>query len=361
MTTTDPKPGDRITWRRGTEMQVTRLGLPTFPGGPALVYARPIGGVNDTFIPAGEWETTPAAKCSAHGDPGCIMCSRNAGPTCDGCATFETDGMHWDTCANRDRTPMPDPPSPMTTTFTGPPGVTASVAYNLAADRRPDFDDNHMCLEYGTRGHDCGEHENPAAASEFTDEQVLAFQLAYDAGDAYEGVIQADRVRAGLAAIQWPARDVDGRVQTLNLPDDEGLPVDCLCSFTSGVNPKCPVHAPSPAARDVPLSEVRYGDRLSGVYVEEAPDRPYVYVELNSDCGYLVDFTITRPVNPLPDEPGTPGTATVRGVPGVAVFRTDQANGSMHWTSAVLVDGHRWHEDSDLADYQPLPNRQEGN
>lgn len=48
-------------------------------------------------------------KCSAHGDPICVYCARNPGSCVEptgGCRTYSETGMHWDTCPNRDRTPM---------------------------------------------------------------------------------------------------------------------------------------------------------------------------------------------------------------------------------------------------------------
>lgn len=54
--------------------------------------------------------------------------------------------------------------------------------------------------------------------------------------------------------------------------------------------------------------------------------------------------------SPLPTTPGVTGTATVRGVPGVRVMRTESR--ARAWVSARLVDGW-WHADSDLADFEP--------
>jgi hypothetical protein len=82
-------------------------------------------------------------------------------------------------------------------------------------------------------------------------------------------------------------------------------------------------------------------------------DREGMLYTLRGDCTTI--RRRPRPVSPLPDQPGAVGTATVRGVPGVAVFRTDDDNGPMHWTSAVLVNGQRWFEDDDLADYVAAP------
>jgi predicted nucleic acid-binding Zn-ribbon protein len=48
--------------------------------------------------------------CSAHGDAKCAMCSRNTANGCSECSTVAEDGMHWDTCPNRDRTPIEDAP-----------------------------------------------------------------------------------------------------------------------------------------------------------------------------------------------------------------------------------------------------------
>lgn len=56
--------------------------------------------------------TPPPAKCIAHGKVLCPSCSRSTGQlnsdgTCPECESFQTTGMHWDTCPHRDRSPLP--------------------------------------------------------------------------------------------------------------------------------------------------------------------------------------------------------------------------------------------------------------
>jgi hypothetical protein len=47
----------------------------------------------------------PKARCSAHGTTYCLACHRNpSGPrTCGQCYSYDSTGMHGDTCANRIR------------------------------------------------------------------------------------------------------------------------------------------------------------------------------------------------------------------------------------------------------------------
>lgn len=76
------------------------------------------------------------------------------------------------------------------------------------------------------------------------------------------------------------------------------------------------------------------------------------------DNGYGLTL-IDRPAPPLPTEPGTTGVATVRGVPGVRVMRTDHFV-LTPWFSAWSVKygdarSQSWHADSDLADFTPDP------
>ena len=75
------------------------------------------------------------------------------------------------------------------------------------------------------------------------------------------------------------------------------------------------------------------------------------------DCRAYRPAPTPQSDQPLPTEPGTTGTATVRGVPGVRVMRT-ALNSEVHtWTSAVAVqhaDGTTcFHKDSDVADFVP--------
>lgn len=165
----------------------------------------------------------------------------------------------------------------------------------------------------------------------------------------------------------------DGHVQALNLPDDDGLPVDCLCSFTSGVNPKCPVHGPSPEMREVPLGDAREGDIVTiHGKVERFPDPMGLTISADGIALRTLaslsrpfggGITVTRPVSPLPDKPGAVGTATVRGVPGVRVMRMeDHAYAGQPWYSTRHIgrSNDLWHADSDLSDYVPLLDGQEG-
>ena len=64
---------------------------------------------------------------------------------------------------------------------------------------------------------------------------------------------------------------------------------------------------------------------------------------------------LDRPTPPLPTEPGTTGTATVRGVPGVSVFRV-WATSDKAWVSAGWIKNNVWHSDSDLADFIADPS-----
>jgi hypothetical protein len=61
---------------------------------------------------AADWATKrlphfpdPQARCSAHGTSYCLACHRNpSGPgTCGQCFSYDSTGMHGDTCSNRIR------------------------------------------------------------------------------------------------------------------------------------------------------------------------------------------------------------------------------------------------------------------
>lgn len=76
-------------------------------------------------------------------------------------------------------------------------------------------------------------------------------------------------------------------------------------------------------------------------YITVAPDAPTL---------------LARPAPALPTEPGTTGTATVRGVPGVRVMRLGgQPWRLSFWVSVSPVAGASLHPDSDLADFIPDP------
>lgn len=74
------------------------------------------------------------------------------------------------------------------------------------------------------------------------------------------------------------------------------------------------------------------------------------------DNGYGLTL-IDRPAPPLPTEPGTTGTATVRGVPGMRVMLHDDDNygARNHWGTPVPVCGYYGHADSDISDFTPDP------
>lgn len=116
--------------------------------------------------------------------------------------------------------------------------------------------------------------------------------------------------------------------------------------------PDAPAEAQPPASCEVPLEDLRPGDTISGAWSPVEVEGQSVVL----GAGWLVDPVVTRPVVPLPTEPGSVGTATVRGVPGATVFRIREADPAMHkaWVSADLVRGSRWHADVDLADYVPV-------
>lgn len=62
---------------------------------------------------AGDPGVVEDPRCPAHGEARCAACSRNPS-TCSseygGCGHYWRTGMHWDTCPNRDRSPLtPDP------------------------------------------------------------------------------------------------------------------------------------------------------------------------------------------------------------------------------------------------------------
>ena len=58
ITNVNPEPGTRIYWGR-VPMDITRTAKPTFPGGVPLVYAEPVSGGPETFLPSGSWAYEP--------------------------------------------------------------------------------------------------------------------------------------------------------------------------------------------------------------------------------------------------------------------------------------------------------------
>ena len=111
------------------------------------------------------------------------------------------------------------------------------------------------------------------------------------------------------------------------------------------------------------MTEFREGDRVSieGTvwHRDHDGDDPTLVLYTESGGTFEVaaaDVTLLdRPTPPLPTEPGTTGTATVRGVEGVRVMRTRQ-DGSTEmrlWVSEHRVGSYFWHDDSDLADFEP--------
>lgn len=108
------------------------------------------------------------------------------------------------------------------------------------------------------------------------------------------------------------------------------------------------------------MTEFCKGDRVRLPAVEAVVDAavPGGRVFIDGEWYNPDDLTlIERPAPPLPTEPGTTGTATVRGVPGVRVMRTrqDESTGPRLWVSERYVGSYFWHADSDLADFVPDP------
>lgn len=70
--------------------------------------------VTPTRMEAPQWiEPAPSGseqRCPAHGNVACKRCARNGQPCLDspanGCGFYSETGMHWDTCPQRDRSPL---------------------------------------------------------------------------------------------------------------------------------------------------------------------------------------------------------------------------------------------------------------
>ena len=126
---------------------------------------------------------------------------------------------------------------------------------------------------------------------------------------------------------------------------------------------------PAPALREVPASEAREGDTVmlpfEVVHVDDgwfnakplgAGDRALAYtVELSRHP----EMTVSRPVSPLPDQPGAVGTATVRGVKGCRVVRMyaarERPEGRKAWLSVSPTHLPSWCDDADIIDFTPAP------
>lgn len=241
--------------------------------------------------------------------------------------------------------------------------LTGTIASLVGAVEKAQYEPNRSPVQY-------------LPLSEVTDGHVDAYLKAYMQQNK-QGIIYREAVRAGLAAIQWPSREVQATPETREVSTEEAviayvkLVADSLYRRLDGITNQVrvlvesmPVAAP-PEMRGLPVNrfhELRPGDLLSGIWSEygpksDVPAMPFA----ESGSGWLINPVITRPVSPRFAKPGAVGTATVRGTKDVAVFRTDDGNGPPHWTSAVLVEGHRWHEDSDLTDYESLLDGEKGN
>ncbi len=64
---------------------------------------------------------------------------------------------------------------------------------------------------------------------------------------------------------------------------------------------------------------------------------------------WIILIRLTREVDPLPTEPGSVGTATVRGVPGVRVMLDNEG----FWVTHVEVGSWYTHRPDDVANYVP--------
>lgn len=115
--------------------------------------------------------------------------------------------------------------------------------------------------------------------TEVTDGHVRAFWRAYNEGIVGGTLLNSDRIRAGLAAIQWPAREIRGGAEM----------------------------------REVPVIEVREGDTVTvsfTAHAERLPDGGGLWLS-EFEGGFAPSMflaqdavTVTRPVTPLPDKPG---------------------------------------------------------
>ncbi len=260
-----PNLGQRV-YAGNALWEVTRVNSPLPNCDEHLVYGKPVGGGPETFLTPKGWVAMegarPEPKCSAHGDVKCAMCSRSTETGCSECSTVAEDGMHWDTCPNRNRAPMASPtPDPEWLTSlamrtevevaerAASHGISWTVARRLAetavsvaalhihplyrvigdlefdlrrqeevvqelraesVDLNTELDAvNAACDDLAKRA----EFTAPVndvplqylPLSEVTDGHVAAFDKAHmECNGGHR-----DCIRAGLAAIQWPTPEVD--------------------------------------------------------------------------------------------------------------------------------------------------------
>lgn len=423
--TINPEPGQLITWN-GIRMRVTRLGLPTFPGGRHLVYAQnlKLGNDTETFIPDGEW--TPVVEADPEPQWLASLSRGMRGLVGD---VVRARGM---SSSSEEQQILADRATDLAAAYLHPVHEELGFAQGVIADLREQGRTQAACvterdaeilrpkatvksgqtrigdLEFDLRRQeevvqglrsenadrlkelealdDAGRPLQYLPLSEVTDGHIAAFANAYAAtgqGDIVD--LAREAVRAGLAAIQWPSTEstppgnggkpdvLRERVLHYSGYDLEpGEVEDILRSLDAVTDPE---QQHDPGMREVPLTAARDGDRVTidGYFHGYNDDMTAMFVgtergatvvevdlELIGRDGTLNCVTVTRPVPALPDKPGAVGTATVRGTKGVRVFRTGEGNGPPHWNSAELVDGLRWHLDSDLSDYVPLLDGQEG-
>lgn len=121
------------------------------------------------------------------------------------------------------------------------------------------------------------------------------------------------------------------------------------------------------------MTEFKPGDRVSiegtvkavskSGYPDVILDKAWCVSTSDNAVAFQPDAPITlieRPAPPLPTEPGTTGTATVRGVPGVRVMQVEPEPTYYYyeyrWVSVPAVHRMRWHRDEHITNFVPDPD-----
>jgi hypothetical protein len=181
----------------------------------------------------------------------------------------------------------------------------------------------------------------------------------------------ANRYKGRWLVAGLTAPDQDRYIVSRGFPDSAIREV--LAILDPGRAPAAPARKVDPKDAPVEVFDVEPGDLLHVTLPIIDVDGEEAYVVLpaswehqdgrNWTVLYRTDeflpipgVTVTRPAAPpLPSEPGNPGTATVRGVPGVTVMLSPSDDGDRQpWRSAVPVAGQMWHCPADITDYVPL-------
>lgn len=209
--------------------------------------------------------------------------------------------------------------------------------------------------------------------SEITDGHVRAYLRAAreaferSGQDGFPVMTDTRIVRAGLAAIQWPSReaprtyltedffcpycqngDVAEKALALPLPPEfsdnqveRGLTAqavircpNCEANWIEGLRGEVGSPSSSPEMWEIPASEAREGDTVTITGEVRAISAGRLYIAYGQGSAMTIadaddDVTVTRPVPPLPDKPGTVIRCRIAGLDGVRVAELETGGGWM--------------------------------